>query len=130
MVVLDLAGAARSRARSARLLGSGRVDEQAIEGRVASKVLKITLGGNEAAELGIQAKGQRELLECPASIRRQAPVASQVVMEQRVLGIVTARTIERVNGLSEPVRALVTPTEGQGDSRIAGPQACCRLKWL
>ena len=65
-----------------------------------------------------------------ASVRRQAPVAGQVVVEQGVLGIVPARAFQGVDRLGEPVRPLVAPSQREGDADIAGPQAGRRLERL
>ena len=79
-------------------------------------------------KLAVDLQGAGQVLEGQRAVAGEAPVAGQVVVQDRFAGVDSNGPFERFDRLGELAGALVAPAEGEPDVDVVGHQVGAALE--
>lgn len=97
--------------------------------RVVAEGIEVWLRGDHIPEVGVDIQRAAEVADRQGAVAGEAPVTSQVVVEDGFARIDFDGALQRIDRLRELACAFVAPTEGQQDVDVVRDQIGAALQW-
>ncbi len=97
---------------------------EADEAGVEADRVEVGLVGEEAMEPWVDLESLEEAFEGFLGVSGEAPIAGQVVAQERLAGMSLEGGLEHLDCLGEAVGAFVAPAEGDGQLDGHGAEGC------